>query len=133
LLELYGNELLFLTISIFKDNKIEDLWILDCCIPLKDKFLVELIRSAICWVLWLTRNKCIFDKALISSVRSLGLQIIHLAKFWCTARNVSQLLNLTLMLLREVGLPLQVGTEELVMVGVDLMVEGLSSTLENDR
>jgi hypothetical protein len=46
---------------------------------------------------------------------------------------VSQLLNLTLMLLREVGLPLQVGAEELVMVGVDLMVEGLSPTLENDR
>jgi hypothetical protein len=90
--------LLLLTIFIFQGGKLEDLWILDCCIPLKDKLLVELIRSAVCWILWMTCNKYIFDKAPILFVKSLGLQTIHLAKFWCNARNVSQMLNLTLML-----------------------------------
>jgi hypothetical protein len=47
---------------------------IDWCIPLKDKLLVELIRSVICWV---------------STIHSLGLRIIHLITLWCIARNVS--------------------------------------------
>jgi zinc-binding in reverse transcriptase len=65
----------------FQGQLIEDLWILDSCIPLKDKILIKLIKNTVCWVLWLTRNKCIIDKILIPSVRSIGLQIINLAKF----------------------------------------------------
>jgi hypothetical protein len=30
---------------------LEDLWLIDSCILSKDKFLVELIRSAVSWVL----------------------------------------------------------------------------------
>jgi hypothetical protein len=82
----------------FVCQTLDNLWIIDCCMPLKDKLLVELIRNAVCWVLWLVRNKYIFDKASIPSLRSLGLQIIHLSTFWCTARKTSQLPKLTLML-----------------------------------
>jgi zinc-binding in reverse transcriptase len=35
----------------FRGQSLEDLWIMDCCIPLKDKLLVELITSTVCWVL----------------------------------------------------------------------------------
>jgi hypothetical protein len=35
----------------FQDLSLEDIWMIDCCIPLKDKLLVELIRSAVCWVI----------------------------------------------------------------------------------
>jgi zinc-binding in reverse transcriptase len=31
----------------FQGNSLNDLWFIDSCIPLKDKFLVELIRSAV--------------------------------------------------------------------------------------
>jgi hypothetical protein len=44
----------------------------DCYIPLKDKLLVELIRSAICWVIWLERNNILFRGVVVSSIRSLG-------------------------------------------------------------
>jgi hypothetical protein len=45
---------------IFQGSVLEDLWIIDSCIPLKDKLLIELIRSAVIWVLWLERNEIIF-------------------------------------------------------------------------
>jgi hypothetical protein len=77
---------------------LDDIWLIDCCIPLKDKMLVELIRSAICWVIWLKRNKVLFQGSVVSSVRTLGLRIILLCTFWCTAKHASQLLNLTILL-----------------------------------
>jgi hypothetical protein len=35
----------------FEGTTLKDIWLLDCCILLKDKLLVELVRSAICWVI----------------------------------------------------------------------------------
>jgi zinc-binding in reverse transcriptase len=32
---------------IFQGNYLDDLWCIDSCIPLKDKFLIELIRNVI--------------------------------------------------------------------------------------
>jgi hypothetical protein len=93
---------------------------IDCCIPLKDRLLVELIRSAVCWVIWLERNNILFRGAIVSSIRSLRLRIIHLTIFWCTVRNASQLLNLTLILLQGVyALPFQV--EDLCIQKGDLI------------
>jgi hypothetical protein len=40
----------------FKGSSLEDLWMLDYCIPLKDKSLMELVRSAVCWVLWIEKK-----------------------------------------------------------------------------
>jgi hypothetical protein len=36
----------------FTGSTLQDLWIIDFCIPLKDRSLVELLRSAVCWTLW---------------------------------------------------------------------------------
>ena len=36
---------------------IADLWVLDAFIPLKDSLLIELIRAATLWTIWLNRNK----------------------------------------------------------------------------
>jgi zinc-binding in reverse transcriptase len=35
----------------FQGCLLEDLWLMDSCIPLKDKILVELVRSAVCWII----------------------------------------------------------------------------------
>jgi hypothetical protein len=56
---------------------------LDNCIPLKDFFFVELVRAAVCWVLWLERNNnIIFRSASPSSLKSLGIGISNLAIFF---------------------------------------------------
>jgi hypothetical protein len=35
----------------FSGYLLEDLWLMDSCIPLKYKILVELVRSAVFWVI----------------------------------------------------------------------------------
>jgi zinc-binding in reverse transcriptase len=47
----------------FIGTSLDDLWIIDSCIPLKDKVLIELIRGAVCWTIWLKRNNVIFNQA----------------------------------------------------------------------
>lgn len=37
-----------------------DVWILDAGIPLKDRRLLELVRSAVLWSVWLERNRVFF-------------------------------------------------------------------------
>jgi hypothetical protein len=97
----------------FQGYLLEDLWLIDSCIPLKDKFLVELVRSVVCWVIWLERNSIIFNQSSPVSYRALGLKIINLATFWCKARNASQLYKLTLILPQGIELlPLQIEAEE---------------------
>jgi hypothetical protein len=86
---------------------------MDSCIPLKDKILVELVRSVVCWVIWLERNSIIFNQSSPVSCRALGLKIINLATFWCKTRNASQLFRLTLILPQGIELlSLQVEPEE---------------------
>ena len=41
----------------FTCSTISDLWLLDSAIPLKDRLLVEMIRGAVIWTVWLERNK----------------------------------------------------------------------------
>jgi hypothetical protein len=82
----------------FQGVKMDDLWFIDYCIHLKDKLLIELVRSAVCWILWIERNEVIFQSKTPSKFRSLGLKIIALAKFWSTIRNASHLLKFSLVL-----------------------------------
>jgi zinc-binding in reverse transcriptase len=65
----------------FQDCLLANLWLIDSCIPLKDKILVELVRSVVCWVIWLERNSIIFNQSSPVSYRALGLKIINLATF----------------------------------------------------
>lgn len=43
------------TVHHFNCQSIYDLWILDASIPLKDKLLLEMIRGAVLWVIWLEK------------------------------------------------------------------------------
>jgi zinc-binding in reverse transcriptase len=45
----------------FQGVHVDDLWIIYFCIPLKDKILIELVRSVVCWTLWIERNDIIFQ------------------------------------------------------------------------
>jgi hypothetical protein len=83
---------------IFQGTVLDDPWLIDSCIPLMDKLLIDLIRSAVIWVLWIERNEIIFKSKKPAQVRSLGLKIISLTKFRCNVRNASQLLKLSLVL-----------------------------------
>jgi hypothetical protein len=65
---------------------------------MKDKLLTELVRSAICWILWIEKNEIIFQSKTPSRIRSLELKIIVLAKFLCTVCNTSHLLKHSLVL-----------------------------------
>jgi zinc-binding in reverse transcriptase len=51
----------------FQGECLNDLWCINSCIMLKDKLLIELIRSVVCWIIWLERNVIIFQKKKISS------------------------------------------------------------------
>ena len=83
----------------FNCNSLDDLWLLDASIPLKDRLLVELLRGAILWIVWLERNRVIFhDNSTPISAKSLGLKIISLATFWCKSRSENSYLKLSLML-----------------------------------
>jgi zinc-binding in reverse transcriptase len=60
---------------LFDGYIINDFWDIDCCIPLKDKYVVEFVRCVVLWVLWLERNKlCFIDKKLVKLQLCLGLK-----------------------------------------------------------
>ena len=67
----------------FQGTTIDDLWFIDASIPLKDRLMVELVRGAVLWTIWLERNKLCFDTKAIPPLRVLGAKIIALATFWC--------------------------------------------------
>jgi hypothetical protein len=63
---------------------LQDLWYIDCSIPLKDNVIVEMVRETILWVIWLERNKLCFTNGKCRNIKVVGLQIISLTSFWCT-------------------------------------------------
>ena len=88
-----------------------DLWSLDHCIPLNNSLLIELIRAATVWVIWLTRNNSCFTDSPIPPIQSIGCKIIALTSFWCKSRLDDSYFKLTLILpmntsfLTQAGLP----------------------------
>ena len=76
---------------------IEELWLIDALIPFKDRYLIELVRGATLWVMWLTRNKLCFE-GIHTSLRSIGSQIISLAQFWVKSKGMGTILTLSLVL-----------------------------------
>ena len=81
-----------------------DLWLFDAWIPLKDRFLIELIRAATLWVIWLARNKICFNNTAIPSTASLGAQIISLTSYWCKSNMDESFFKLSLILPMDVHL-----------------------------
>lgn len=82
----------------FNCENIEDLWLLDCCIPRKNKLLVKLVRAVTLWSIWLAKNKVSFENSPIPPLTSIGTNIISLASYWCKARNDETYIKLTLIL-----------------------------------
>ena len=71
---------------------------MDYCIPLKDANLVEIIRGAVLWNIWLDRNRILFNAGHVYTVQVLGAKIMALANFWATNQksNLTSQLNLIL-------------------------------------
>jgi hypothetical protein len=68
----------------FEGNTVEDLWDLDCNIPLKNQYVVELIRGVVLWTVWLERNRLYFnDMSKLKNIAVIGMQIVSLARYWC--------------------------------------------------
>lgn len=82
----------------FNYESVEDLWLIDCCISLKDKLFVKLVRASTLWSIWLARNKVCFENATIPPLTSIGSNIISLASYWCKTRNDDTYFKLTLIL-----------------------------------
>jgi hypothetical protein len=68
----------------FESDNIQDLWRIDCCIPLKNQYVVELVRGAVLWAVWPERNKLYFTDKDACSVSILRRKIISLAIYWCS-------------------------------------------------
>ena len=97
----------------FQCATIEELWLLDAAIPLKDKLLLEMIRGAVLWLLWLERNKVIFQGSQPVPLKVLGAKILSLVSFWCKSNNDKSFFKLTLILPCDVKeLPDQINVAE---------------------
>jgi zinc-binding in reverse transcriptase len=44
---------------LFEGNTLSDLWLMNRCIPFKNKFVTELLRGVVLWTIWLERNKLV--------------------------------------------------------------------------
>jgi hypothetical protein len=58
--------------------------------------LIELIRGAVLWVIWLERNIICLQERNCRSIQSIGMRIIGLASSWCKSRNANMFLKLNL-------------------------------------
>lgn len=112
-------------------NSINDLWLIDSCIPLKDVLLVELLRVATLWNIWLARNKLCFNDSAMPSLANIGSSIISLASYWCKIRNDDSYFKLTLILPMDVSNLTQVGTL-ITLSGSNTQGQANSQTLEDE-
>lgn len=87
----------------------DDIWCIDSCIPLKDRYIVELIRGAVMCIVWLKRNKLCFTDHKCRTLRSIGMQILSLITFWCKNNTKGNVLNLITIMPQDIEqIPLQV-------------------------
>jgi hypothetical protein len=117
------------------------LWDLNFRISLKDAIVIEIVRGAVLWAVWLERNKIVFISSKLRSLKCLALQIISLASFWCLHTSNGNLRNLSLVLPQNTyDLCMQVsGTHHMVLatqilkdlVEVQNMVLALPPTFES--
>jgi hypothetical protein len=87
---------------IFNGSTLDNLWLIDCCIPLKNKLVVEFIRYVVLWVLWMKRTKLSFTTNSARSVSMLSSQIIGLTRYWCDNKEKVDLLKFSLVLSQDV-------------------------------
>ena len=83
---------------IFDGYSMDDVWFLNAAIPLKNKPVVELVRGAVLWCIWLERNRICFQNHSVPTLQVVGSKIISLASFWCKTLNDGSMLHLSLIL-----------------------------------
>jgi hypothetical protein len=66
----------------FNCNSIDDLWQINAYFPYKVNNICEILKGAVLWVIWNERNRLIFKGGNCKTVRTLGNNIIMLAKYW---------------------------------------------------
>jgi hypothetical protein len=132
---------------LFEGNTLSDLWLVNYCIPLKNKFVTELLRGAVLWTIWLERNKLVLTDKKTSSIVMLGRKIINLTHYWCLQKGKVDLLKLSLILPHEVDdliMQVQVWSEEemelvekdsveIVEVHLAILPSALNITLTSGR
>jgi hypothetical protein len=85
---------------------------------LKNQYVVELIRGAVLWIVWLERNRlCFANKGKPKHVTVTGMQIISLARYWCGIKGKTNLLHLSIILPQDV---------EVLSLQVQDLTEGMS-------
>lgn len=99
--------------------------------PLKDANLVEIIRGAVLWLLWLDRNRIVKDGR-IHDIKTLGSKIISTAYFWASQQKSDLTAQLNLILLCDVKV--LIGTTTVVfmediqdtthMLGTEMALDG---------
>lgn len=100
--------------------------------PLKDSLLIELIRAATIWIIWLTRNKLCFNNATVPTLTALGLHIISLTTYWCKSNADDSYLKLTLILPMDVT-PLSQAGNITILLGTDTSPRDSSSWASEDE
>ena len=71
---------------------------IDASIPLKDRLLIELLRGAVLWTIWLERNRLCFNVSSPSSIKVIGTKIIALTQFWCKSKEDDSFSKLNLII-----------------------------------
>ena len=113
-------------------TSVPDLWSIDQLIPLRDSLLIELIRAATVWIIWLARNKICFNNTTIPSPQYIGSQIISLTSYWCQSRSDDTYFKLTLILPMDVTTLTQAGPHTTPLVTDTSSEEGNSWDSEED-
>jgi hypothetical protein len=72
--------------------------LIDASIPFKDRLLIELLRGAVLWIIWLERNRLCFNDSTPCSIKILGTKIISLTQFWCQSRGDDYFFKLNLIM-----------------------------------
>lgn len=68
-------------IFYFSFQTLDELWLFDVVIPLKDSLLLELIRRVVLWVIWLEIDKVYFNGTKPASVKIIGTKILSFVLF----------------------------------------------------
>lgn len=66
---------------IYAYRTLQDLWFIDTSIPFKDQLLMELVKGAVIWSIWLKRNKIIFKDANLLPFQTIGTKILSMTFF----------------------------------------------------
>lgn len=115
---------------VFQGENIEQLWSINAGIPPKDSRVVEAVRGAILWVVWLERNNITFRNKTCRSFKSLGTQIIKLVSLWCEHHKKNLFLKLSLVMPLDVNeLPSQLGLVDIMQEDRGYLFQAKNNTL----